>query len=530
MTIGKKITFGFVAAVAITALLGAFSFSRLTTIAEGVKGVTDDSLPSVEAIHILDTDTQEQRGEVFVRFAETDPAQLAVTDKRLSEIGANIDKDFQTYQSVINDGEDKQNFEQLKLDWNKWEECRNQMLGLSRTGQDKAASDLYTRTGVGLFLTFDATVDKMSDWNHKDALLNAETANHAVTAGKSGVMIGISAAVLAAAVIGALIILGIKRSLTRVATNLSAGSEQVASAASQVSSASQSLAQGASEQAASLEETSSSLEEISSMTRKNADIAQQASALSSEAKAVADKGNTAMSKMSAAIGDIQKSAVETAKIIKTIDEIAFQTNLLALNAAVEAARAGEAGKGFAVVAEEVRNLAMRSAEAAKNTASLIEGSVQNARNGVSIADEVARTLAEITISNSKVNLLISEIAAASSEQSQGVGQVNQAIQQMDKVTQGNAAAAEECAASAEEMNSQSEQLRSFVGDLSKMVQGSGNAVESNVGPSHARSMSIQNKRSRLSSINHTSPSSMSHIPMKDLQKKEDDFADFNVAA
>src|SRR5665213_2605011 len=144
MTIGKKITFGFVAAVAITALLGAFSFSRLTTIAEGVKGVTDDSLPSVETIHILDTDTQEQRGEVFVRFAETDPAQLAVTDKMLSEIGARIDKDFQTYQNVINDGEDKQNFDQLKLDWNKWGQCRDQMLELSRTGQDKAASDLYT--------------------------------------------------------------------------------------------------------------------------------------------------------------------------------------------------------------------------------------------------------------------------------------------------------------------------------------------------------------------------------------------------
>jgi len=177
-----------------------------------------------------------------------------------------------------------------------------------------------------------------------------------------------------ATVVGILMAIFIIRSITgpvrRISDTLAAGADQTASAAGQVSAASQSLAQ-----AAALEETSSSLEEISSMTKKNADGAQQASALSAEAKAAADKGNQAMQKMSIAINDIQKSATETAKIVKVIDEIAFQTNLLALNAAVEAARAGEAGKGFAVVAEEVRNLAMRSAEAAKNTSAMIEESV-----------------------------------------------------------------------------------------------------------------------------------------------------------
>ncbi len=214
------------------------------------------------------------------------------------------------------------------------------------------------------------------------------------------------------------------------------------------------------------------------MTKKNADTAHQASVLSTEAKAVSDKGNSAMSKMSAAISDIQKSATETAKIIKTIDEIAFQTNLLALNAAVEAARAGEAGKGFAVVAEEVRNLAMRSAEAAKNTSSLIEGSVQNAKNGVVIANDVAKSLAEITSASEKVNLLVAEIAAASQEQSQGVNQVNQAVQQMDKVTQSNAATAEESASSAEALTGQSEQLRQAVSELLKLVQGEGANIAS----------------------------------------------------
>ncbi|MGA2501438.1 MAG: carbonic anhydrase, partial [Tepidisphaeraceae bacterium] len=209
-----------------------------------------------------------------------------------------------------------------------------------------------------------------------------------------------------ALIVGSMLAFFITRSITgpvrRIADTLAAGADQTASAAGQVSASSQSLAQGASEQAASLEETSSSLEEMSSMTKKNADSAQQAAGLSGEAKTAADQGNQAMDKMSSAINEIQKSAAATAKIIKVIDEIAFQTNLLALNAAVEAARAGEAGKGFAVVAEEVRNLAMRSAEAAKNTASMIEESVQNAKNGVAITSEVAKSLQEITGAATKV--------------------------------------------------------------------------------------------------------------------------------
>jgi methyl-accepting chemotaxis protein len=264
----------------------------------------------------------------------------------------------------------------------------------------------------------------------------------------------------------------IVKPLDAAATALAAGAERSANASNQVSSASQSAAQGASEQAASLEETSSSLEEMTSMTKKNAETAQQASSLATVAKQSADKGNAAMQSMAAAISDIQKSASETAKIVKTIDEIAFQTNLLALNAAVEAARAGEAGKGFAVVAEEVRNLAMRSAEAAKNTAALIDGSVQNAKNGVAMVEQVGSSLTEIQQSIDKVTVLVSEIAAANQEQSQGIGQINQAVQQMDKVTQSNAAASEESAAAAEELSSQSQELRELVGQLIELVHGS----------------------------------------------------------
>ena len=281
---------------------------------------------------------------------------------------------------------------------------------------------------------------------------------------------GISALIIGTA-ISILITRGIVKPVSRIIENLTSGAEQVASASSQVSAASQSLAEGSTEQAASLEETSSSLEEMSTMTRQNADNANQANTLAGEAKKLGDTGSEAMGRMSRSITDIQKSSDDTAKIVKTIDEIAFQTNLLALNAAVEAARAGEAGKGFAVVAEEVRNLAMRSAEAAKNTAALIDESVKNSQNGVDIAAEVAKVFENIVNGIGKTTELVSEIAAASNEQAQGIEQVNTAMRQMDTVTQQNAANAEESASASEELSAQAEQMKLAVQELVTLVGG-----------------------------------------------------------
>ncbi len=245
-------------------------------------------------------------------------------------------------------------------------------------------------------------------------------------------------------------------------SSVSAAADQVASAASQIASTSQAVAQGASEQARSLEETSSSLEEMSSMTKQNAVSATKANELAQSARGASDQGSAAMEKMVDSMDRIRGSAEGTAAIIKDINEIAFQTNLLALNAAVEAARAGAAGRGFAVVAEEVRNLALRSKEAAKKTESLINDSVQLSRQGETISRQVSSNLGEIVGSVNQVSEIIRTISTASAEQSRGVEQISKSVAQMDQVTQQNAASSEESSSAAEELSGQAQEMSSLV--------------------------------------------------------------------
>ena len=266
---------------------------------------------------------------------------------------------------------------------------------------------------------------------------------------------------------------GISKPITRVVDGLNEGADQVAAASGEVSASSQSLAEGASEQAASLEETSSSLEEMASMTKQNADHANQANTLMKEITQVVEESNTAMGHLTTSMRDISTASEETSKIIKTIDEIAFQTNLLALNAAVEAARAGEAGAGFAVVADEVRNLAIRAAEAARNTTNLIEGTIKKIKEGTEQVNKAGDAFQLVASSTTKMGELVGEVAAASNEQAQGIDQVNKAVAEMDKVVQQNAANAEESAAASEELNAQAEQMKGYVRDLAAVVGGGG---------------------------------------------------------
>ncbi len=280
---------------------------------------------------------------------------------------------------------------------------------------------------------------------------------------------------LAGIVIGSIlawrIISNVVSRLNKIIGGLNESSEKVFGSSNQISNASQALAEGATEQASSLEETSSALEQMASMTRQNADNAGKTSKTMEDTLALVTEGSKTVNHVTSAMAEISESAERIGHIIKTIEEIAFQTNLLALNAAVEAARAGEAGKGFAVVADEVRNLAQRSAQAAKDTSELIKSTVERVHVGSENVNNLAEGFESIDSASKNVGALVMEISAATNEQAQGVDQVNTAVAQMDKVTQTNAAGAEESASAALELSEQAEQLRSMVDDLVALVEG-----------------------------------------------------------
>lgn len=339
-------------------------------------------------------------------------------------------------------------------------------------------------------------------------------------------IIGLVVAVIIGIALAWIITKAITAPLGMVVASLRSGSEQVSSASGQVSSSSQQMASGASEQAASLEETSASLEEMAAAIRQNADNSAGADAKSKEIAAAANTSQEAMGRMIKAMGDIKTSADETARIVKTIDEIAFQTNLLALNAAVEAARAGEAGKGFAVVAEEVRSLAQRSAEAAKNTAQLIEGSQVNTDNGVKVSGEVNEVLERIVSGIQDVSSLIAEVSNASGEQSRGIEQINQAMAQMDQVTQSNAANAEESASASEELQAQAGELQGMVQQLNQLMRGANaGAMQMSYEAPQAQHKSPK-QAVHITHVAQKRPSSNAPTQGKQAIPFDDDFKDF----
>jgi methyl-accepting chemotaxis protein len=360
-----------------------------------------------------------------------------------------------------------------KLDEERLNPAENRVLALAKTDR-AAATKVYFEDYVPI---------RIEQMRQVDALLVAvRTASKTTADAQLAWLQQLRLVVLWLAGGGLLVCLGagvwswrttssVTRRIADAVTTLMSGSQQVTVASQQVAGASQSLSQGATTQAASLEETSASMEEMASMTRKNAENSQQAATMMADTERLVQAAHGSLAAMVTSMGAIKESSDRVAKIIKTIDEIAFQTNILALNAAVEAARAGEAGMGFAVVADEVRALAHRSAQAAKDTATLIDASIAKANEGQERVQQVTGSIESITSSTTQVKALIDEVSVASRQQSQGIDQVSQAIAQMEKVTQNTAATAEESAAASEELSAQAEVSMGVVGELASLVGG-----------------------------------------------------------
>jgi methyl-accepting chemotaxis protein len=364
----------------------------------------------------------------------------------------------------------KRLYAQISKDFDTWTAGIKDLVAYMSSGKLNEGRDFATEKLDPIANSIDATAKEVIDIQH--GILKGMQDDAASSYVRT--IWGLSVLTLlgfAVSLVSVWVVRGISNSLRQTATQLSESSEQVVAAAGQVSTSAQSLSQGATEQAASLEESSASMEEMASMTRKNAENASQAATLVVDVTQQVSDSNVALTEMVASMESIKESSNKVAKIIKTIDEIAFQTNILALNAAVEAARAGEAGMGFAVVADEVRNLAQRSAQAAKDTAGLIEESIARSQEGATKVEQVATAIGTITQSVNRVRGIVDEVREASRQQTQGIDQVAQAIAQMEKVTQTTAATAEESAAASEELNAQAETSMGVVRELESMVGG-----------------------------------------------------------
>jgi methyl-accepting chemotaxis protein len=473
MTIGKKLFGSFGASLLLTLIVGGTSLWLISSLGAGLNktvNVTARKQLLTAQIDTNDSDMLAAERGILLRALTREPALVAQYNQDFQNASSSLKTNLDALTPLIETENGRKIAAAIETYRGTAVQLHQQFLQLTTTGKDTEAAALLKDKII-------PNLDALGEQAGAEEQVAGELMTTALKETSTQVTLGNWVTIimlLFSLAVGAAIILvvrNINASLRKAISDLSEGAGQVASAAGQISSSSQSLAQGASEQAASLEETSSSSEEINSMARKNAENSNTANGLVMQSQQKFEQTNDSLQSMVTAMGDIKNSSDKVSKIIKVIDEIAFQTNILALNAAVEAARAGEAGMGFAVVADEVRNLAQRCAQAAKDTAALIEESITKSNDGQTKVDQVAVAIRAITEESAKVKTLVDEVSLGSQEQTRGIEQIAKALTQMEQVTQQSAANAEESAAAAEELTAQASTLMEVVAQLSSMVGG-----------------------------------------------------------
>ncbi len=431
--------------------------------------MADDSLAGVSACSRVEADLLEMRGDAWQHIASTDPADMANMEQEIHRLKEEANTGLDDVGKAIFAEDERQINRRIKPALERYYQAWDGIIDLSRAGKNEEAYKKYMTEAAPAFTELKAAVRAETEYNRNSGTRN--TAEAKATEDRVKLLILVILAIATVAGIGLLLLIvkRMNRALLDAVSELTTGADQVTSASEQIASASQSLAEGSSSQAASIEETSASSEEINSMARKNAENTRSAAQLAGQVQNKFGETNRSLDGMVAAMEEITASSQKISKIIKVIDEIAFQTNILALNAAVEAARAGEAGMGFAVVADEVRNLAQRCAQAARDTASLIEESIDRSNDGKTKVDQVAMAIRGISEDSARIQSLTDEVFAASQEQSRGIEQVAGAITRMEQVTQSVAASAEQSAAAAEQLTAQAGSLKGLVGRMTAMV-------------------------------------------------------------
>ena len=472
-TIGTKLSLCFSAMLAISLLLGAtalYFIMNLGGMLEDTASILLKKTTLVGSIQAAASDLIATENQIILRNMVQDQGQVARLADEYRQVSQGMQRDLSEIEPLLETAEGRQIISDLKRAQAECARNHEEMAQALASQRGDVALKIFGERVTPMVQNMKARAEDLVRISRRIGEQRGKEAHSAKVTSTVAVVVLL---VLAALVGGAAIYL-VQRttsSLRKLAQQLARSAEQVTAAGGQISSASQALAQGASEQAASLEETSASTEEMSSMTRRNAENSNAAANVVSESAAKTEAASTALKKLVVAMDEINASSEKISKIIKVIDEIAFQTNILALNAAVEAARAGEAGLGFAVVADEVRNLAQRCAQAAKDTAGLIEDSIQKASEGVGRVKEVEAAISGVIADATKIKTLVDEVNLGSQEQARGIEQVAKAIVEMEKVTQKTAASAEESASAGEELNAQATQLMNLVGSLRELVGG-----------------------------------------------------------